>query len=86
MKEDTQHLEESAWILQMSASLIKVKSLLIKLLDLFDSVNRHMGGGDLVNLLYLGFQKAFDQIPYQRLLSELSGHGIIGPVLLWITN
>lgn len=58
MKEDIQHQEESAWILQMSASLSKVKSLLIKLLDLFDSVNRHMDGGDLVNLLYLGFQKA----------------------------
>lgn len=86
MKEDILHLEESAWILQMSAALSKVQSRLIKLLDLSDSVNRHMDGGDLVNLLHLGFQKAFDQIPYQRLLSELSGHGIIGPVLLWITN
>ncbi|CAM4508925.1 unnamed protein product [Caretta caretta] len=36
--------------------------------------------------MYLDFQKAFDKIPHQRLLSKVSCHGIRGKVLSWIGN
>ncbi|CAM4529781.1 unnamed protein product [Caretta caretta] len=36
--------------------------------------------------MYLDFQKAFDKVPHQRLLSKVSCHEIRGKVLSWIVN
>ena len=37
-----------------------------------------------VDIIYLDFAKAFDKVPYQRLLKKLNAHGIGGKTLLWI--
>ncbi|CAM4712428.1 unnamed protein product [Lepidochelys kempii] len=42
--------------------------------------------GDTVDILYLDFQKAFDKVPHQMLLSKVSFPGIRGKVLSWIGN
>lgn len=41
---------------------------------------------DPVDMAYLGFQKAFDEIPYQRILRKLSSHGITGKIPSSISN
>ncbi|CAM5145823.1 unnamed protein product [Natator depressus] len=42
--------------------------------------------GNLVDILYLDFQKAFDKVLHQRLLCKLSCHGIRGKILSWFEN
>ena len=37
-------------------------------------------------MLYFDFQKAFDSVPHNRLLSKLQGCGISGRVLEWLRN
>jgi hypothetical protein len=37
-----------------------------------------------VDAVYLDFQKAFDTVPHQRLLTKLAGYGVVGDVLAWI--
>ncbi|CAM4547235.1 unnamed protein product [Caretta caretta] len=37
-------------------------------------------------MVCLDFQKAFDKVPHQRLLSKVSGPGIRGKVLSWMGN
>ncbi|CAM5136177.1 unnamed protein product [Eretmochelys imbricata] len=61
----------------------KGKSCFTNLLEFFDGINKHVDKGDSVNILYLDFQKAFDKVPHQRLLSKVSSHGIRGKVLSW---
>ena len=39
-----------------------------------------MDNGCPVDVLYLDFQKAFDKVPHQRLLSKLEALGITGKV------
>ena len=39
-----------------------------------------------VDILYLEYQKAFDKVPHQRLISKLQAYGIDDNVLLWIYN
>lgn len=50
----------------------KRKSYHKNLLKFFESVNQHIDRGDLVDIVYLDFLKAFDKIPLQILLSETS--------------
>ena len=39
-----------------------------------------------VDAIYLDLSKAFDTVPHQRLLSKVSGNGVRGNVLDWISN
>ena len=36
--------------------------------------------GTNIDVIYLDFQKAFDKVPHQRLLSKLKAYGIQGKV------
>ena len=38
--------------------------------------------GDLLDAIYLDFQKAFDSVPHQRLLSKLNTYGMHGQITL----
>ena len=42
--------------------------------------------GSPVDVVYLDYQKAFDKVPYQRLLLKLKGHGIGNDVINWIVK
>ena len=39
-----------------------------------------------LDIIYLDFQKAFDIVPYERLLTKLNSYGIQGNLLGWIKN
>ena len=40
-----------------------------------------------MDVIYLGFQKAFDKVPHGRLVSKLEDtHGIGGEILKWVEN
>ena len=45
-----------------------------------------MDNGCPVDVLYLDFQKAFDKVPHQRLLSKLEALGNTGTVSGWIAS
>ena len=39
-----------------------------------------------VDLVYLDFQKAFDNVPHERLMVNVNAHGIQGDAARWIRN
>ena len=39
-----------------------------------------------MDVIYLGFQKAFDKLSHNRLLCKVKAHGIAGNVLRWIES
>ena len=43
-----------------------------------------LDSGETVDVIYLDFQKAFDKVPHERLLSKLKAIGINGNLLRWI--
>lgn len=49
--------------------------------EFFEQINNHVNKSYLVDIKYLDFQKVFDQIPVQSLLSNLSNYGLKG----WVT-
>jgi hypothetical protein len=47
-------------------------------------VAEKLDSGEPVDVIYLDFQKAFDKVPHERLLSKLKAIGINGKLLRWI--
>ena len=56
--------------------------LVITTEDLAKNLDNHLQ----TDVLILDFQKAFDKVPHQRLLSKLEFYGIRGNILKWITK
>ncbi|KAF2361688.1 Reverse transcriptase domain [Trinorchestia longiramus] len=49
-------------------------------------VNRIYDRTKVVDLVYLDFQKAFDKLPHERLMTKVEAHGIQGNYSRWIRN
>ena len=57
---------------------VQGKSCLSNLLETVHKMNTILEDGEVVDLVYLDFQKAFDKVPHERLLLKLKAHGITG--------
>ena len=60
------------------------RSCTTQLLEVLGKWTEAIEQGDSVDAMYLDFPKAFNTVPYQRLLVKLAGEGIGGKVLQWI--
>jgi hypothetical protein len=78
------HLQEQKLITREQHGFVKGRSCVTQLLDVLDSWTETIDNGGSVDVIYMDFQKAFDSVPYKRLLSKLSAHGIQGKVLSWL--
>ena len=43
---------------------------------MFLTTSKHLDRGELIDVIYLDFQKAFDSVPHQRLIQKLTSFGI----------
>jgi len=59
-------------------------SCLSNLLQFLDAVTGSLDKNNCIDVVYLGFAKAFDKVPHERLLDKVSKHGIGGQVWFWI--
>ena len=62
------------------------KSCLTNLLEYLEKVYEFIDQGHSVDVIYLGFAKAFDKVPHARLSSVLQAHGVAGEAVNWINN
>ncbi len=63
---------------------LKARSCLIIVLCFFEEINKWVDDGSPVDVIYLDFKKAFDKVPYQRLLLKLKSHGMGDSIINWI--
>ena len=52
----------------------------MQLLQVMEDFTQFIENKSAFDVIYLDFQKAFDQVPHQRLLSKLAGIGIGGNI------
>jgi len=64
----------------------KGRSCLSNLLVCQNSVISYIDSGAPVDIIYLDFQKAFDKVPHDRLISKVRKAGIGGRVADWLEN
>ena len=63
---------------------LKAKSCLTNLLCFLEEITKWVDDGSPVDVIYLEFQKAFDKLPHQRLISKLKSHGMGNSLINWI--
>ena len=51
-----------------------------------DTWTRIIDEGGSIDVIYMNFQKAFDSVPHQRLLTKVEAHGIDNKTLAWVAD
>ena len=64
----------------------KGRSCTTQLLQVMEDLTQIVDNGYPIDIIYLDFKKAFDQVPHQRLLCKLLSYGFTGNILKWIAN
>ena len=80
------HLNQFSLIRDRQHGFIKNRSCLTNLLQFMEEVTSTLDSRKSVDIIYLDFVKAFDKVPYQRMLTKFNSHGIGGNFLLWIQS
>lgn len=80
----TIHLECNKLIEDSQHGFMHGRSCATNLLEFLEKATKVIDGGDIFDIIYLDFAKAFDKVPHQRLMRKIWAHGIRGPILTWI--
>ena len=62
------------------------RSCLSTLLDVYDDIMHMISSGNIADMVYLDFSKAFDKIDHAILLRKLKALGITGKLVVWFYN
>ena len=55
-----------------------------KFVMFLEEITKWVDDGSPVDVIYLDFQKAFDKVPHQRLISKLKSHSMGNSIINWI--
>ena len=80
------HMEKNSLFNKSQHGFMKTKSCMTQLLETLEEWTDLLDQNFSIDVIYLDFQKAFDTIPHQRLLSKVHAYGIRGKVYEWIRN
>ena len=79
-------LEENSLIKNSQHGFCNKRSCVTNFFDFYNDVFNIFDESKAVDVIYLDFQKAFDTVPHNRLLSKLNSHGISGNFQLWLKD
>ena len=80
------HLNKYKLIKGSQHEFTKGSSCLTNILEFHEAVSDWVDEGQAVDIVYLDFKKAFDEIPHRRLLAKVRACGVAGQVDNWIAN
>ena len=78
------HMEENGLSTKHQRGFRKVYSCVMQLIYVREKWTEEVDNKNTVDIIYLDFQKAFDTMPHQRLITKLNGYGIQGDIIMWI--
>jgi len=56
------------------------------MLNIIDEWTLSLDLGGQIDCIYMDFEKAFDKVPYRRLISKLLSYGINSNIIAWISD
>jgi hypothetical protein len=85
-KQIRKFLETENVIIDEQHGFVPKRSTVTNLLCCLDKWTNSWNNHDPVDVIYLDYEKAFDRVPIQRLISKLDHYGIRGNLLNWIKD
>ena len=80
------HLVNNELLTSSQHGFVAVKSCTTQLTERIDSWTNIIEKGRYLDVVYLDFAKAFNNVAHNRLIRKLEGYGINGEILNWIQN
>ena len=80
------HLEEHNILTDAQHGFRCKRSCETQLIATIQKIARGLSEGKQLDVILLGFAKAFDKVPHQRLLYKLNYYGVRGQTLSWIES
>ncbi|XP_072443501.1 RNA-directed DNA polymerase from mobile element jockey isoform X1 [Chiloscyllium punctatum] len=81
-----EYLERHCLIRDSQHGFVMGRSCLTSLIEFFEEVTKHVDEGRAVDVVYMDFSKAFDNVPHGRFMQKVRRHGIVGNLASWIEN
>ena len=78
------HLKSNSLLLTRQFGFLGGRSTILQLLTFLDKCVYAISRGNVMDIVYLDFQKAFDTVPHKGLMVKLQAYGISGVILNWI--
>ena len=78
------HLKRNSLLSTRQFGFLGGRSTILQLLTFIDKCVDAISRGDVMDLVYLDFQKAIDTVPHKRIMVKLQAYGISGVILYWI--
>ena len=82
----SEHLESLNLISDKQHGFVKHKSTQSNLLESFNDWTKGLDEGVGLDVVFLDYSKAFDTVPFKRMLLKLKSYGLGGQVLSWIQD
>ena len=80
------HLVREKLLSNKQYGFVSGRSTSTQLLHYLDSCAEAIADGDVIDVIYFDFAKAFDTVPHRRLLRKVESYGINGSILKWING
>ena len=80
------HLKMNNLLSNKQYGFIPGRSLSLQLLTVMNDWTKTLDKGELVDVIYLDFLKAFDSVPHRRLIHKLKSLGVHTQIIQWIEN
>ena len=81
-----QYLVSNNLLVSQQHGFVPKKACVTDLLETVDNVTSELAIRKPVDLVYLDFAKAFDTVPYKRLLVKLEAYGIDDQLCAWVRD
>jgi endonuclease/exonuclease/phosphatase family metal-dependent hydrolase len=80
------HMRQHKLLSKRQYGFISGRSTLLQLLTVLEKWTDELDKGNIVDVIFLDFKKAFDKVPHTRLICKLRHYGFSGSILLWIES
>ena len=79
-----EHMEENNLFTKHQHGFRKGYLCVTQLIDVCNKWSEELDNKNCIDVVYLDFQKPFDSVPHQILLTKLKGYGFKGKLLTWV--
>lgn len=79
-----EHMQVNQLFSERQYGFIPGRSTILQLLTVVDKWMQGLDSGEVIDVLYFDFMKAFDRVPHRYLLQKLRTYGVTGRLHAWV--